>query len=59
MLTYYVFAHATHFKGDFPNVELYRKILRETKDISAFKKLDKNLVYEMDKVLTGTFIFDH
>ena len=45
--------------GDFPNVELYRKILRETKDISAFKKLDKNLVYEMDKVLTGMHIEIH
>lgn len=38
--------------GDFPNVEQYRRMLREVKDISEFKKLDKNLVYEMDKVLT-------
>ena len=38
--------------GDFPDVKLYRKILSETKDIGAFKKLDKNLVYEMDKVMT-------
>jgi len=38
--------------GDFPNVEQYRKMLREIKDISDFKRLDKNLVYEMDKVLT-------
>ena len=38
--------------GDFPNVEQYRKMLREIKDISDFKKLDKNLVYEMDRVLT-------
>ena len=38
--------------GDFPNVERYRRMLREIKDISDFKKLDKNLVYEMDKVLT-------
>ena len=38
--------------GDFPPVEQYRKMLREIKDISGFKKLDKNLVYEMDKVLT-------
>ena len=38
--------------GDFPNVEQYRKMLSEIKDISDFKKLDKNLVYEMDKVLT-------
>ena len=36
--------------GDFPNVDQYRKMLREIKDISEFKKLDKNLVYEMDKV---------
>ena len=38
--------------GDFPPVEQYRKMLREIKDISDFKKLDKNLVYEMDRVLT-------
>ncbi len=38
--------------GDFPPVEQYKKMLREIKDISDFKKLDKNLVYEMDKVLT-------
>jgi GTPase SAR1 family protein len=38
--------------GDFPNVDKYRKMLREVKDISDFKRLDKNLVYEMDRVLT-------
>lgn len=38
--------------GDFPNVDKYRKMLGEIKDISDFKRLDKNLVYEMDKVLT-------
>jgi hypothetical protein len=38
--------------GDFPNVDQYRKMLSEIKDISDFKKLDKNMVYEMDKVLT-------
>jgi hypothetical protein len=38
--------------GDFPNVDLYRKMLREIKDISDFKRLDKNMVYEMDRVLT-------
>ena len=38
--------------GDFPNVDVYRKMLREIKDISDFKRLDKNLVYEMDRVLT-------
>lgn len=27
-------------------------MLSEIKDISDFKRLDKNLVYEMDKVLT-------
>ena len=38
--------------GDFPPVDQYRKMLSEVKDISDFKKLDKNLVYEKDKVLT-------
>lgn len=38
--------------GDFPNVNQYRKMLSEVKDISDFKKLDKNMVHEMDKVLT-------
>mmetsp|Transcript_14282 Transcript_14282/g.12914 ORF Transcript_14282/g.12914 Transcript_14282/m.12914 type:complete len:263 (+) Transcript_14282:531-1319(+) len=38
--------------GDFPNVDQYRKMLSEIKDISDFKRLDKNLVYEMDRVLT-------
>lgn len=38
--------------GDFPKVEQYRKMLSEIKDISDFKRLDKNLVYEMDRVLT-------
>jgi hypothetical protein len=38
--------------GDFPNPEHYKKVLQEMKDISGFKKLDKNLVHEMDKVLT-------
>lgn len=38
--------------GDFPNVDVYRKMLAEIKDISDFKRLDKNLVYEMDRVLT-------
>lgn len=39
-------------RGDFPNVERYRRILSEIKDISDFKKLDKSMVAEMDKVLT-------
>ena len=38
--------------GDFPNVDQYRKMLSELKDISDFKRLDKNLVYEMDRVMT-------
>jgi hypothetical protein len=38
--------------GDFPNVDQYRRMLTEVKDISEFKKLDKSLVYEMDRVLT-------
>ena len=38
--------------GDFPPVAQYRKMLSEMKDISDFKKLDKNLVYEMDRVMT-------
>lgn len=38
--------------GDFPNVNQYRRMLSEVKDISDFKKLDKNMVHEMDKVLT-------
>lgn len=37
--------------GDFPNVEIYRKMLSEIKDISDFKKLDKSMVQEMDRVL--------
>ena len=38
--------------GDFPPVDQYRKMLSEIKDISEFKKLDKNLIYEMDRVMT-------
>ena len=38
--------------GDFPSVDKFKHILREIKDISDFKKLDKSLVYEMDKMLT-------
>ena len=38
--------------GDFPNVDTYRKIFREIKDISGFKKLDKSMVADMDRVLT-------
>lgn len=38
--------------GDFPPVSQYQRILHEIKDISDFKKLDKNMVYEMDKVLS-------
>jgi EH domain-containing protein 1 len=38
--------------GDFPDVDQYRRMLREVKDISDFKRLDKTMIYEMDKVLT-------
>jgi hypothetical protein len=38
--------------GDFPPVDYYRKVLSEMTDISDFKKLDKNMVYEMDRVMT-------
>lgn len=38
--------------GDFPDVAHYRKVLSEMNDISAFKKLDKKTVYEMEKVMT-------
>jgi EH domain-containing protein 1 len=38
--------------GDFPDVDQYRRMLREVKDISDFKRLDKTLIFEMDKVLT-------
>lgn len=38
--------------GDFPDVEQYRKMLREVKDLRSFRYLDKSLVHEMDKVLT-------
>lgn len=39
--------------GDFPSVSLYKKILGEIKDISEFKKLDKNLIYDMDRMMTS------
>jgi len=39
-------------RGDFPPVEPMRKILLEIKDLSEFKKLDKNMVKDMDKVFT-------
>lgn len=38
--------------GDFPPVEQYRRLLAEVRDLSDFKKLDKGLVSEMDRVLT-------
>lgn len=34
-------------------VEKFRRSLREIKDISRFKSLDKSLVHEMDKVFSG------
>lgn len=42
--------------GDFfvvTKVEKFRRSLREIKDISKFKSLDKSLVHEMDKVFSG------
>ena len=50
----FIFLLDLTISGDFPNVHLYRKMLSEIKDISVFKKLDKNMVYEMDKVNTNT-----
>lgn len=38
--------------GDFPPVDKFKQMLRETEDISDFKKLDKSLVRDMDKMLT-------
>jgi EH domain-containing protein 1 len=38
--------------GDFPNVDYYRTVLSDINDISDFKKLDKSLVAEMDRLLT-------
>jgi len=38
--------------GDFPPVDKYRAILSEIRDIGEFRKLDKSLVYEMDRMLT-------
>lgn len=37
--------------GDFPSVDQYRRIL-QTVDVSEFKKLDKSMVREMDRLLT-------
>ncbi|CAM9769668.1 unnamed protein product [Choristocarpus tenellus] len=39
--------------GDFPKVDKFRRSLREIKDISRFSKLDKSLVYEMEKVFSA------
>eukprot|EP00638_Chattonella_subsalsa_P007663 CAMPEP_0117751234 /NCGR_PEP_ID=MMETSP0947-20121206/10850_1 /TAXON_ID=44440 /ORGANISM="Chattonella subsalsa, Strain CCMP2191" /LENGTH=628 /DNA_ID=CAMNT_0005569569 /DNA_START=245 /DNA_END=2133 /DNA_ORIENTATION=+ len=39
--------------GDFPNVRLYQERLKDVKDISKFQKLDKSLIYEMEKVFTS------
>jgi len=39
-------------RGDFPNVGPLRTALLEIKDLSAFPKLDKKMVREMDKVFS-------
>ncbi|CAM9138421.1 unnamed protein product, partial [Hapterophycus canaliculatus] len=39
--------------GSNKKVEKFRRSLREIKDISKFKSLDKSLVHEMDKVFSG------
>jgi EH domain-containing protein 1 len=39
--------------GDFPSVDKYRAMLSEVKQfLSEFKRLDKNMIREMDKVMT-------
>jgi len=39
--------------GDFPSVDRYRAMLSEVKDfLSEFKRLDKSIIHEMDKVMT-------
>lgn len=42
-----------HGLGLNAKVEKFRRSLREIKDISKFKSLDKSLVHEMDKVFSG------
>ena len=38
--------------GDFPPVPKYQQMLSEIEDISDFRKLDKSLIRDMDKMLT-------
>ena len=38
--------------------ETFRQSLLEIKDLTEFKKLDKNLVYEMDRVRARPLMFD-
>ncbi|CAM9179670.1 unnamed protein product, partial [Phaeothamnion confervicola] len=38
--------------GDFPQPDKFRRKLLEIKDISKFQKLDKSLVYDMDKIFS-------
>jgi len=40
-------------RGDFPDLNKFRAALMEIKDISKFPKLDKSMVYEMDRVLSN------
>lgn len=38
--------------GDFPDVGKFRSRLREVKDLRRFPKLEKSMVYEMDRVFS-------
>ncbi len=38
--------------GDFPDLNKFRARLREVKDLRRFPKLDKSMVYEMEKVFS-------
>ncbi len=40
-------------KGDFPPLEPFRLALSEIKDLSAFPKLDKRMIKEMDKMFSA------
>jgi len=39
-------------RGDFPNVDSFRRALYEIKDLGEFPKIDKKFVKEMDKVFS-------
>jgi hypothetical protein len=38
--------------GDFPDINKFKARLQEVKDLRSFPKLDKSVVYEMDKVFS-------